>query len=378
MRLAICLLLILSASTSICYPQSNTIVTQITSPIAVLDDTVFGGTTGDPPVIDATKEPYKSGKISESAAPTLIAKLGGDVKTETTIIHVLRWADAGHTKMMFDKWYVFDPKKSKTSFYVPPSAAFTGTSIAGRTAFQLIYIHLNFDLTKGESEWTATPVSYSVTVSKAQTQFIQDLKSVVQILGYALPAGNHAPSPGYFSFATFTSQWKTSTIVVAASLNSSTKPLATTTTSNNSSQLATQTYNNEATTYVGLSGGVQITSYKDITYQSTSGTLAPSSVTSKNVYLFLDGYYPPVLPGLRSFRYVPHPTFGLPVTGKVLRHSMLGLAIGLKYVEPYGGVVFDTENKQGKGTPSSTSLTIQPVFGLKLSISTVAKDLKSK
>ena len=93
-------------------------------------------------------------------------------------------------------------------------------------------------------------------------------------------------------------------------------------------------------TYIGLSAGVQITSYKDITYQSTSETLTPSSVSSKNVYLFLDGYYPPVLPGLRSFRFVPHPIFGLPISGKVLRHTMLGGAIGLKYFEPYGGVGF--------------------------------------
>jgi hypothetical protein len=373
-----------------CYSQSNTVVTQITSPISTLDDTVFGGTTGDPnaPTIDATKDPYKSGRISASSAASLITKLGGDTKTKTTIIHLLRWADSGHTKMMFDKWYVYDPVKSKASFYVPPSASFTGTSIAGRTDFQLLYIHLNYDLTKGTPEWTVTPpgaqpvllhpVSYTVTVSKAQTQFLQDLKSIVQILGYTVPSDNkvHAPPPGYFSLSTFSSQWKTSSIVVAASLNSSGKPPATTSTSTSSNQLASQTFSNEAPSYVGLSGGVQITSYKSVTYQSTGGVLAPSSVTNKNVYLFLDGYYPAVLPGLRSFRYIPHPTFGLPVTGKVLRHSMLGGAIGIKYCEPYGGVVFDTENKQVKGATPSTSLTIQPVFGLKISISAVAKALK--
>jgi hypothetical protein len=368
--------------------QSNTVVTAITAPVQTLDDTVFGGTTGDPnnPVIDATKEPYKSGKLEEGAAAGIISKLNGSA-SKTTIIHILRWGDAGHSKAMFDKWYVFDPTPSRTAFYIPRSAEFTGTSIPGRTDFQLIYVHLNFNLTLGESEWKQStagsppklihPVSYSVTVSKAQTQFLQDLKSIVQILGYNIPAGNHAPSPGYFAVSTFTSQWTTSTITVTASLDADNKNTASTST-NQSTKLTSQVFTNEKPSWIGLSAGVQISSYRDVTYQSSSSTLIPSSITSKDVYLFVDGYVPPVIPGLRTFRYIPHPTFGMPITGKTLRHTMLGGAIGLKWIEPYGGVVFDTENQQVKGTTHSNSLTIQPVFGLKISISAAAKALKGK
>src|ERR1700683_2440265 len=168
--------------------SSNTITTKINSPIQPLPAAVFGGIGGPPdvPTVDDTQEPYKSGKIKESSAPNLIKSLGGDASL-TTIIHLLRWADTAHSKLMFDAWYVFDPKKPRTAFYLPPSAEFTGTSIPGRTNFQFIYIHLNYNLTNGTSEWMTPappgggsitylhPVTYTIAVTKAQTQFIQDL-----------------------------------------------------------------------------------------------------------------------------------------------------------------------------------------------------------
>jgi len=124
---------------------------------------------------------------------------------------------------------------------------------------------------------------------------------------------------------------------------------------------------------------VQITSYKDITYQSSSGTLVPSSITKQDVYFFLDGYVPPVLPSLASFRYIPQPFFGLPIKGEVLRHSMLGFGVGMHWLEPFGGVVFDTQNNQVKGANvNKTGITYKYVFGLKISMSAVAKALKSK
>lgn len=398
-RLRILLFLLLFGTPSFC--QSNTIVTKITSPIQLLPAAVFGGVPPSSTQIDATQEPYNSGKLTKTSALQALHNIGCADDPEkspkapcftniTTLLHILRWQDSGHTKTMFDKWYVYDPNPSRTSFYIPPSAEFTGTSIPGRTKFQLIYFHFNFDLTQGTKEWEQEngdqpitllhPITYSVTVTKAQTQFIQDLKTVLQLVGLTKGAAVEAPPAGYYSVATFSSQWTTSTITVSVSLDAGDKNQASTTT-DKSTQLASQTFANEKPTWIGLSGGVQITSYKSITYQTSSGTLAPSSVSSKNVYLFLDGYFPPVIPGLRTFRYIPHPTFGMPIQGKVLRHTMLGGAIGLKWFEPYGGVVFDTENAQVKGSTAikgSTSLTIRPVFGLKLSISAVAKAIGGK
>jgi len=224
------------------------------------------------------------------------------------------------------------------------------------------------------------PVNYTITVTKAQTQFIQDLKTALQILGLQVPGGLRpvAPSPGYFSTTTFQSEWTTSGITIAASLDSANKNQGKNQNSATNS-LSSNTYTNEKPSWVGLSAGVQITSYKDITYQSSSGTLVPSSITKQDVYFFLDGYLPPVVPSLASFRYIPQPFFGLPIKGEVLRHSMFGVGIGMHWLEPFGGVVFDTQNNEVKGTTTNkTGITYKYVFGLKLSMSAVGKALKSK
>jgi len=225
------------------------------------------------------------------------------------------------------------------------------------------------------------PVSYTVTVTKAQTQFIQDLKTALQILGLQVP-GALAPvavvNPGYYSVTTFQSQWTTSGITIAASLDSSNKSQGKSQNSASNS-LSSNTYTNEKPSWIGLSAGVQITSYKDVTFQSSSGTLVPSSITKQDVYFFLDGYLPPVLPSLTTFRYIPHPFFGVPIKGEVLRHTMVGAGIGMHWLEPFGGVVFDTQNNRVTGpSMTKTGITYRYVFGLKVSMSAVAKALKSK
>ena len=225
------------------------------------------------------------------------------------------------------------------------------------------------------------PVSYSVTVTKAQTQFIQDLKTALQILGLTVPGGlapAAAVNPGYYSVTTFRSQWTTSGITIAASLDSANKSQGKSQNSA-SNNLSSNTYTNEKPSWVGLSAGVQITSYKDVTFQSSSGTLVPTSITKQDVYFFLDGYLPPVLPSLTTFRYTPHPFFGVPIKGEVLRHTMLGVGIGMHWLEPFGGVVFDTQNNRVTSpNGSKTGITYRYVFGLKVSMSAVAKALKSK
>jgi hypothetical protein len=362
-----------------CVGQTDTEVFKVTSPIETLQNQIGKKVADD-------VEPYKSGVLDPSSAAEILHQLGAD-NQKTTIIHLLRWKDPGHTQAKYQKWYLYDPTPSKTSFYLKSKQQlFESDAIPGRKDFQFVYIHVNAVLAAGEDEWKAAaagglkhPVSYTITVAKQETQFLQDLKTVLGIAG-VLRVADAADKPGYYSVSTFTSQWETSSISIAASLDpeGKTKGKADSPTSA-SNQLASKSYTNEKPSWIGLSAGVPITKYKDVTFDSTSGSLVPSSITKQDVYLFVDGYLPPVLPSLSSFRYVPHPFFGLPIKGKVLRHSMLGAGIGLRWFEPFGGVIFDTENNEVKGpTVHKTGLKIQPVFGLKISISALAKALKGK
>jgi hypothetical protein len=123
-----------------------------------------------------------------------------------------------------------------------------------------------------------------------------------------------------------------------------------------------------------LSFAVPVTSYKDVTYQSSSGTLAPSSITQQNVYVTFDAYFPAAQPGLAAFRWVPHPFAGLPIKGKVLQHTMAGVAFGLPWFEPFAGIVFDRQNSSLNGESQKT--TFKGIFGFKVSVSAVAKAIK--
>ena len=373
------LVLVCLALSGSCSAQSDTDVFKLTSSIQTL-----GGQLGTD--ITDTAEPYKSGDLSPATVGKLLTDLGAD-KTKTTIIHLLRWKDPDHTQVKFQKWFLYDPTPSKLTFYLQSEKeVFQRTAIPGRKDFQFIYIHLNAVLANGPNEWQVVgaggttlkhPVNYTVTVSKQQTQFLQDLKSTLQILG-VLAAASEVVKPGYYSVSTFQSQWTTSSISITGTLDSKNESKAATATQKDASnQIASKTYTNERPSWIGLSAGVPLTTYKDITFQSSSGTLIPNSITKQDVYIFLDGYLPPVLPTLTGFRYLPHPFFGLPIKGEVLRHSMVGAGIGLHWIEPFGGFIFDTQNNAVKGpTTHKNQLTIQPVFGIKVSISAAAKALK--
>jgi len=320
--------------------------------------------------------------------------------SETVVIfHTLGWKDKDHTAANFDKWYVYDPHSHTYDLYVKSAQQLLeGTIIAGQRKFRLVYLHFNADLNPtGTDDESITscpegyappclkhPVAYNVVVSKQQTQFIQDLHTVLGIVGVPVAAVHAAPpqaplSVGYWSYSDFTSQYTTSSIKITASLTAAQKTVVGRTADSGSQNaasnaLATQTYANEKPSYVGLSFAVPVTSYKDVTYQSSTGTLVPSSITQQKVYVTFDVYLPPAQPGLAAFRWIPHPFVGLPIKGKVLQHTMAGLAVGLPWFEPFAGIVFDRQNAAVNNTSQRT--TFKGIFGFKVSVSAVAKALK--
>jgi hypothetical protein len=376
--------------------QPDTQTFKINAPVAALSDEL--GKT-----INNTTEPYKSGILKPQDAPALLQALkasaanlqaGGspDLQVSTdvvTIIHLLRWKDTDHTTIDFEKWYLYDPDPSKTSFYVQTAQqVFERSVIPGRTKYQLLYIHLNSDLTNASEAVSnsaaglqlANPVSYTVTVTKQPTQFIQDLKSVLGILGFTVapaPAAAIA-KPGYWSAAPFTSASTTSKITIAASLNSKGKT-GDPATGKTTNQLSSKTYTNEKPAWVGLGFAVPVKGYKDVTYSQSSSTLTPQTVTRQTVALTFDLFVPPSEPGLTTFRYIPHLLFGLPIKGKVLQHTFLGAGIGLHWLSPYAAVVFNTNSGAITGTnPKPGHLVLKGAFGLEISVSSAAGLLKGK
>jgi hypothetical protein len=140
-------------------------------------------------------------------------------------------------------------------------------------------------------------------------------------------------------------------------------------------KLTPNTYANQPPSYVGLGFAMPITSYKDVTYVPTSGTVGPTTVTRQNLYATLDFYFPPAVPDQQwlTLRWIPHPFVGLPLTGKVFEHPMAGIALGFGWLEAYAGEIYDTENV---GPGGRESHKWERCFGIKLSVTAVAQLLK--
>lgn len=352
---------------------------------------------------DYTVDPfYKTTTLEVSDAPALIQRLSpladgdgcsimsSDHKTLTdtcvTVIHVLRWNSSDHSSAMSQHWYVYDPTRLRNAFYfASPQSRFVGTVITGRTKFRFIYIHLAFDLKNSHAECfkggaggiPATlnyPVNYKVANTKAQTQFFKDVTSLMSILGLFTPAvGAQADDPevGYYSTSIFTSQYKTSAIAFSLGGTSSAKAGSTAT------PLATQTYTNEGPSWIGLSFAVPLTSYKNINYSQTNGQITDTSINQQNIYAVVDVFLPPVEPAWTTFRYVPHPIFGMPIKKQPLRNMTAGLAMGWHWVEPFGSVVFNVQQRKDTSGNLVNHLVFKGAWGINVSVSDVAKAIKS-
>jgi hypothetical protein len=369
--------------------SSDTESKKITGPVYVLSSQDFGFPS-------LTDKPYSTGEITVDQATAFIRKMipGNPEADRPTIIHILQWSDASHTSANFQQWYVWNPHKAKMGgFYaLSDQTMFEGTLIPGETEFRLIFIHLNSKAPGsstpqiGDDSFTDNthsalkiPITYDIDITKEPSQLLQDAETLLKYFGVPIPVAPLAPasSPtyvGYWGWADFSSKFSTSSIKITPSSQKIT-PTSTAAQPNKATDsLTAKTYTNEGLRYVGLSVAVPVKSYKDVTYQSSSGSLAPTTVTKQNVYGTVDFYLPPALPGLMAVRYIPHAFVGVPFEGKVFKQPMAGLAVGLPWLQVFGGEVFDRDNGP---TGAHSKTTTHFVFGVKISVSAAMTALKS-
>lgn len=350
---------------------------------------------------------FKSGEVDVKKAPVFIAEfvtMGKD--SRVTILHVLRWADDQHKTVKFQKWYVYDPTAKNTGgFYLATKQSlFEGNAITGKTKFRLIYLHLNHVLGAPSESVTPdptgattdlvlkTPISYKVVITKQQTQFVQDSQTLLKIIGGSFGAQADDFALGYSSVFEFDSQYQTSLVTVSATLQGGSSPGGVTPDANANSatkptqdksataanQLATQSYNNEKPSWIGLSVAVPLTSYKDASYDQTGGTISPKTINRQNIYAVADFYYPRVIPTFTNLRWLPHPLFGMPLKGQPLRNTMAGFGMGLHWLEPFAAVVFDDQEIPSSNKTATTNhMVYKLVWGLNISVSSAYKALSA-
>jgi hypothetical protein len=309
----------------------------------------------------------------------------------TTFYHIVKFEDADHEKIRSQQWYVHDTRQIQFGeFYTQSSQAqFEAAYVRGERNFQFIYVHLLS--TPGEPFRNAMgtllhPVGYSITVTRRRPQFLTDAIALAGLVGLPVPGAAAAavadPVVGYFTVFQFESQFSRSDVTIAAKIGDEKKTppdggKGVQTQANDSVKKA---YVNEGPQWAGLSIAVPLTTYKDVEYNQTDNTLQAKTVKRENIYAVLNVYLPPVDVGQTRFRYLPHPLFGVPIKGQPLRHLMAGLAIGLNWVEPFAGVVFNRQ--QRPIAPGSTTLedhlVRKLVFGVNIPIGAAKAALAKK
>jgi hypothetical protein len=307
-------------------------------------------------------------------AATGIANVDKIDAKRTYFVHVSRNEGPG-SKSSYNKWYIYDPQEPKNRYYIQTDEqAITRTVIGGRSDFTLVSLHIRYaePRTPAAAKPDKFPVKYVISIKKEKTQFAQDLEKLLTMVDAPAFVKNLAGLAGvkepfiYAITTDFSSPYETSSIGIAAGIAAA---------SGDDSEALSSTinYRNEAPTWYGLSFAVPVTSYKDVTFDKASSVLTPKTITRQSVYANIDLYFPKVLPGLTQARYIPHLFAGIPIKGKVMKHPMIGVGVGFKYLEPFAGIVYDMENQASNG---SHDPVFKALFGIKVSVSAVSDALK--
>ena len=328
---------------------------------------------------------YGSGTLTDAnQARALLAALNVPYD-KPVIINIVWWVDPKAALAKYSQWYIYDPC-TPLGYWMPNGPPITGATLPGVKDFYFLYVHFYRDL--GFSKTADIPpgadvFTYTVTITKQPSQFRQDLQTLASLVNFPLPSAlfGFAPtkqySPGYYAYQEIKTPLDTSSVVVsvAAKKSSPNTPAASADQGEAPQKLTPNTYANQPPSYLGLSFAMPVTSYKDVTYVPSTGTVGPTTVTRQNVYATLDFYYPPAVPDQQwlTVRWIPHPFIGLPLTGKVFEHSMIGVGLGFGWLEAYAGEIYDTENR---GPGGHKSHTWERSFGIKLSVTAVARLLK--
>jgi hypothetical protein len=296
-------------------------------------------------------------------------------RTGTYILNVLKWKDPAHTETQFNKWYLYDAASGSKPAYLSLTEAewLTRSAIPGRQNLFLVYLHFPSDSATGDegTRLLQGELGYVITITKQKSQFDKDLASLISVVkpeGAGAKLNAARAQDAYFaSFAFKTGFEVCSVSITAAVAADKTTPGAAAADKKTETRATspTVTYIDEAKTWRGLSFAVPVASYKDVTFDKAATTLTPKTVTRQNTYACFDLYCPAIEPSLIQRSYLPHAFVGLPLTGKVLKRPMAGVAVGHYGIEVFYSAVYDMENQDATAAK-------HPVwkftYGVKLSI----------
>jgi hypothetical protein len=382
--------------------QDDTETFKPNGPIVLLRKSILDGALG----LDSAKALRETGTLQWQDADKLINALctaaGGFAKdakvrefdtsvcSRTAFLHILRFKDEDHEKTQYQEWLVRETAKSLFGAHlIKTHQGMLETSfVRGEQDFLFIYIHFlaqeNEDIKDSDGK-LKHPIGYEITAAKKKPQIVSDASLLLQVLGFGSTGVGAAaveddPTIAYFSVFSFHSAYSRSELTISATLppkNQESKGKADDTKANNTIK---KNYTNEKPQWVGLSIGVPLNSYRDVDYNESNNSLEAKTVKRENVYAVGNLYLPPVDIGQTQIRYLPHLLFGVPIKGQPLRHLMAGAGIGLNWVEPFVGVVFNRQQipVAAGSTQLKDHLVRKLVVGINIPVATAKAALGKK
>jgi hypothetical protein len=246
----------------------------------------------------------------------------------------------------------------------------------GAKTVYFIYLHLNKD---PRAKYT-TEYTFGITPAIPQNQ--QNLQLLASILAPGANQNALATPPSVWGGMQLDMWYSTADITIDSTVTDDTHPGA-------SAVKLDQTLkiHNEPLGWWDVSAGMPIRKMSQLSFQSSSNTLAPQTVDKKSIFALMD-FYP-----LRkqqmdlaygNFTWIPSLLAGLPVTQQPLHKPLFAVGWGPRFAQFYFGVIV---NKQASlpagsvlapGTSACTGWCPQFAFGVNLPIKALQSALSSK
>jgi hypothetical protein len=225
------------------------------------------------------------------------------------------------------------------------------------------------------------PVSYRITVTRKLTDVQQSLKGIAEIVGQAGGVVNVKVTTSAVAIGTgrvMDIKPQPSDIKVSARVGAG----------DGQKELSTQTYDNERRYHINFSFALPLRSFNSLAFNTENQLITAKKIQKQDLFGMIN---------LSPFRFdtkspwaqaVPVLIYGVPITGKPLNQHLLGVAVGVNYVQPFIGVHFnrveDLRNKAVGQTPSANGLVADVrhrwigklSFGINIPVSTVKNLLK--
>jgi hypothetical protein len=293
--------------------------------------------------------------LTPTAARELIRTLAAH-SDDAFIVHVVVWADA-LKKIKAQHWYAFDGVDRSNGTFRSADSRLKANRLFGRRRFKLLYVHI---VQAPRPAAAPAQVGYVFTFKKRESPLLANLLTLASIAmpdTFLLVPETPESSIGFYRTA------DVATDVVPADMTVTLRVGA----DDDQKEMGRQTFVNEPRYYMNFSVAVPLTSYREVAFDSSNPSIVPNTIERQNIYAVADFYFRAVDLSDTAASWIPHAMFGVPIKSQPLDHLMLGGAIGLRWAEPFVGVVFDRATD-----PPSRHV----VFGLNVPVQVIRKLLK--